>query len=672
MLSLTEKVLFALAAVFSAYGTWLGFSTMFKVIGRGKGPSLQFHWRRVLKAAVTWITLSPLWRARRLTSLIHAMLAWGFVFYMVVNVVDLARGYWAGPWPEIPLWVSAAFWLGADVFSAAVLLAMLYFLLRRFVLPGRSQLQTRPDIRRIPAARISFLSLTVNRDSVLVGLFILGHVGFRLLGESLNLAHESANSWQPVASAISPLWVLLDPATIQVWEHISWWVALGLILLFMPWFPYTKHVHLIMAGVNFATKRERTSPGALDPLDFEDEEADSFGALRIEDLSKSSLTDAFACIMCNRCQEVCPAYATGKDLSPAALEINKRLYLNEHMAAVANGSHSGTQLLEYAITESAVWACTACGACTDICPVGNEPLQDILDLRRGLVLMEDSYPAEYEGLYRGLERNSNPWNISSADRLDWAEGLSIPTIDEIPDADILWWIGCAPAYDQRAQKVTRALARILIAADVRFAVLGRQEGCTGDAARRSGNEYLFDQMARDNVESLNAVSPRRILTTCPHCLHTLAKEYPAFGGHFEVIHHTQLLTELDAKGKLPRENVLEGKVTFHDPCYLGRQNGITQPPRDALKGTGMAAVEMPRHGSKSFCCGAGGAQMWKEEDAPTVSQSRYDEAAATGADTLAVGCPFCLTMMRDAASSASGKSMRVADVAELVAEQLPL
>ena len=670
MLTLTEKVLFALAAVFSAYGTWLGFAALFRVINRGKGPPLQIHWRRVLSAAGTWITMRPLWRTRKLTSFIHAGLAWGFVFYLIVNVVDLVRGYRAGPGLDLPPWMVNGFHLAADLFSAVVLLAMVWFLLRRFVLPGRSQLRARTDIRRIPVSRISFMKLTVNRDSVIVGLFILGHVGFRLLGESFSLALAD-DPWRPVASAISPLWVNLDNTTVTAGEHVSWWMALGLILLFVPWFPYTKHVHFIMAFFNFATKPERTSPGALDPLDFEDEETEVFGAISIEDLSKSSLTDAFACIMCNRCQDVCPAYATGKDLSPAALEINKRYYLNENMAAMANDEPSKGSLLDYAITESAVWACTSCGACTDICPVGNEPMQDILDLRRGLVLMEDSYPEEFEGLYRGLERNSNPWNLSSANRLEWAEGLDVPTVDEVPDAEILWWVGCSPAYDQRAQKVTRALARILGAAGVSFAVLGHKENCTGDAARRSGNEFLFDQLAKENIKTLDAVEARRILTTCPHCMHTLGKEYPALGGHYEVIHHTQLIAELKAEGRLSDVRPLDGQVTFHDPCYLGRQNGIVKSPRDVLKNTGMSLTEMPRHGRQSFCCGAGGAQMWKEEDAPTVSETRYEEAATTGADTLAVGCPFCLTMMRDAAANATETQMHVVDIAEIVADQLP-
>jgi len=281
--------------------------------------------------------------------------------------------------------------------------------------------------------------------------------------------------------------------------------------------------------------------------------------------------------------------------------------------------------------------------------------------------MEDRFPRELETAYRGMETNGNPWNMGAANRMGWADGLEVPTVADDPDADVLWWVGCAPSYDPRAQKTARSLVSLLQAAGVRFAVLGNRERCTGDAARRSGNEYLFDTLARQNIETLSEVHPKRILTTCPHCLHTLGKEYGALGGHYEVIHHTELLAELVKSGRLDLADAdLEETTTFHDPCYLGRQNGIIDAPRDALA---LPILEMPRHGKKSFCCGAGGAQMWKEEEPPTVNDARYTEAASTGARTLATGCPFCLTMMTDAAKKDSNP-MVVKDVAELLAERL--
>jgi Fe-S oxidoreductase len=308
----------------------------------------------------------------------------------------------------------------------------------------------------------------------------------------------------------------------------------------------------------------------------------------------------------------------------------------------------------------------------DICPVNNEPMRDILDIRRNLSMMESAFPKQLEPALRGMERNLNPWNVSQADRMKWAEGLHVPTIEQNPTPDILWWVGCAAATDARAQKTAQAFAQILNAAGVNFAVLGKNEACTGDSARRAGREDIFFGLASQNVSTLNEVAPQRIVTTCPHCLHTIQNEYPAFGGNYRVIHHTQLINELVGAGKIQLEVTEDDlKVTFHDPCYLGRHNGILEAPRQALGSAGALTIEMPRHGKKSFCCGAGGAQMWKEEEAGTerVNTARFAEAKATGVETLAVGCPFCLTMMTDA-SQADGGAVNVMDVAEIVAKRL--
>ena len=669
MLTLTEKALFALAALFAVYGTGLGFSAVFKIIRRGQSPALKLDWRRTLRAMGAWITMGGMWKMRPLTSTIHAALAWGFVLYLLVNVVDLARGYFSVP-TLFPDWITQGYRLAVDLASGAVLLAMVLLLLRRFILPGREALTQRDNILRIKEVRLPFLRQTISRDSVIVGLFILLHVGFRLLGESVAIGLHGPDPWQPLASSIAPLWAGLSPNNLTIWHHVCWWGALGLILAFAPYFPYTKHFHFIMAGVNFITQVKRPSPGALDPINFEDENTDTFGALTLEQLPQSSIADTFACIMCNRCQDVCPAYATGKELSPAALEINKRYFVNEHLSDLAAGGTSTIGLTEYAITEAAVWACTACGACTEICPVANAPMHDILQIRRGLVLMEDQYPETLESVYQGMERNGNPWNMSAGERMGWAKDLQIPTVEENPDAELLWWIGCAPSYDKRAQETARALVRILQTAEVSFSVLGNRERCTGDSARRSGNEYLFSELAGTNITTLNQVRPKRIMTTCPHCLHTLGKEYSAMGGHYHVIHHTELLSELAEQGRIPVEALPED-VTFHDPCYLGRQNDITEAPRSVLENAGVTTVEMPRNKKNSFCCGAGGAQMWMEEPTPRINDVRYAEAAATGANTIATGCPFCLTMLGDAATRAASNGPTIKDIAEIVSERLP-
>jgi Fe-S oxidoreductase len=375
--------------------------------------------------------------------------------------------------------------------------------------------------------------------------------------------------------------------------------------------------------------------------------------------------------MCYRCQEVCPAYNTGKVLSPAAMEINKRYFLNSEGARLASGERSNMPLIEFAISPEAVWACTACGACNDICPVGNEPMRDIIDIRRALVLMENDFPEQLQTAFRGMERTVNPWNIPPTERMKWAEGLEVPTIDQNPDADLLWWVGCAPATDARAQKTSRAFAEILNSAGVNYAVLGENEQCTGDSARRAGNEFLFNELALANVELLNEVKPKRIVTTCPHCLHTISNEYPAFGGNYQVIHHSQLINELIDQGQLKLNTENNQTLTFHDPCYLGRQNDIFNDPRQILSFTQANLVEMPRTGHKSFCCGAGGAQMWKEEGEGTerINTNRFQEAQKTGADQLAVGCPFCMVMLNDARNDANS-NMEVLDIAEIIVQSI--
>ena len=671
MLTTIEKILFLVVVAVALYYTWRNFRLVYQVIRRGQGdfPSREQMVGRLMEAGVKWLSIRPIWKTRTVASLFHGLVAWGFVFYFLVNAGDFLQGYFPirflGDNP-----IGSLYRFLADIFSVAVLVGMLYFLVRRFVLAA-PELRYRENIKLHEKVQAG----GIRRDSLIVGLFILLHVGSRFLGESFTIALERqatghGDAAQPFANAVSLLWGGLGEGALIFGQHAGWWLALGLILAFLPYFPYTKHFHLMLSGVNFLTKPERTSLGAIEPENFEDETIESFGVARLEELPWTHLADAYACIMCNRCQDVCPAYVTGKELSPSALEVNKRYYINGHMAEMAAGAET-PPLLDYAISESALWACTSCGACVDICPVGNEPMFDILYMRRHQVLMENSFPHELQTAYRGMERNGNPWNLSRRDRMKWAGDVEIPTVDDNPEADVLWWVGCAPSYDPRAQQTALAFAKVLNHAGVNYAVLGEMENCTGDSARRSGREDLFYELATANIEVLNEVKPKRIVATCPHCLHTLGKEYGQYGGHYEVIHHTQLLSELVAAQKLSYDVQTEGKVTFHDPCYLGRHNGIVDAPRSVLEAGNIHLEEMPRHGKQSFCCGAGGGQMWKEEEpgSAAVNKTRYDEAHATGAKTIAVGCPFCLTMMTDAAKAAD-EGVAVKDVVELIAESL--
>ncbi len=664
MLTLPEKILFLAAVLLSLYGAFLVAQRINGAIRRGQG---RLDWSlaksRLGSVLVKTITLRPVFRLRIWPSLFHGFIAWGFIYFLLVNLFDVLAGFFPGfHIPGIP---GDLYRLGADVLSVGVLVGMSALVIRRFLLKPDT-LTTRQDILLHPKARSG-----IRRDSAIVSAFILLHVGSRFLGESFKIAAEGTDPWQPFASALATLWSGWSEAALIYALHITFWLALGTILAFIPYFLYSKHIHLFFAPVNYLFKPERRSIGELNRLDFDDESIEQFGVMHLEDLGWEQIMDAYACIMCYRCQEVCPAYNTGKVLSPAALEINKRYFLNYEGAGLAKGEPSRSTLLEFAITPEAVWACTACGACIDICPVGNEPMRDILDIRRALVLMENNFPEQLQTAFRGMERTLNPWNVPPSERLKWAQGLDVPTIEEDPQPEILWWVGCAPAIDARAQKTAQAFARILNTAGVKYAVLGEMEQCTGDSARRAGNEFLFNELAITNVEMLNEIGASRIVTTCPHCLHTLKNEYPAFGGNYTVIHHTQLIDELISTGRLRLKTSQLQEITFHDPCYLGRQNGILDEPRQVLATTNSSLLEMPRHGQKSFCCGAGGAQMWKEEEHGNerVNANRFDEAVATGADTLAVGCPFCMVMLNDAKNDAHS-DMQVLDVAEIIAANL--
>jgi Fe-S oxidoreductase len=620
---------------------------------------------RLLSVLMQTASFAPVFRDRRWVSLLHGMVGWGFIYYLLVNLGDVLQA-WIPGYSFLGEGTFAGLYrLGADLLSVLILVGMLGLMLRRFFLRA-PELDTRANIPLLPQARRG-----IRRDSAIVGTFILIHVGARFFGETFHLALDGLDAWQPVATAASGLWSNISNPSLEIARHVSWWMSIGGIIAFLPYFLYSKHIHIFFAPINYLLHPARASLGALDALDFEDQSIEQFGAERIEHLSWKGVLDAYACIMCNRCQDACPAYATGKLLSPAALEINKRYFLNSEGAQLAAGERSRQTLIEFALPSEAVWGCTACGACVDVCPVGNEPMHDILEMRRHLVLMANDFPEQLQTAYRGMERTANPWNIPPEKRLEWAGGLDVPTVAQNPEAEYLWWVGCAPSTDPRAQKTARAFARLLQASDVNFAVLGLEERCIGDSARRSGNEYLFYELASANVETLNTLKTQKIITTCPHCLHTLKNEYPAFGGHYEIIHHTELLQRLLEEGRLSSGAGSPGQgVTFHDPCYLGRQNDILEAPRAAIGALEIPLVEMPRSGRDSFCCGAGGAQMWKEEEAGDlrVSEARFAEAKETGQSTLAVGCPFCMIMLSDAAGSDS--NIQVKDVADLLAEQL--
>jgi len=662
VLTLVEKILFGLAVLVSLYFTYRGVMRMIRHISSGQGkPDWSILGKRLGEVIVKSIFFQPVFRLRPVVSLLHAFIGWGLLVYLLINLTDVIYAYTGFKLLHSLGAFGDLYRLLADFFGLAIMVGMASLAFRRYVLRPQN-LSTRQSTLLDPKARMGIL-----RDSAIVTTTFFTHNLMRMLGESFYLAqHSEIDPWQPFISAAARAWSGWDPNLLVTAEHAAFWLSIGGVVAFLPYFPYSKHIHLFFAPINFALKPERRSMGELNFINLDDQSIEQFGAATMKDLGWEQIVDAYACIMCFRCQEVCPAYATGKVLSPAALEVNKRYHLNYE-------GGMDVPMLNL-ISEEAVWACTSCGQCVDICPVGNEPMRDILHIRRNLTMMESRFPKQLETAFKGMERNANPWNISQGDRMKWAQGLDVPTIEQNPEPDILWWVGCAPATDSRAQKTAQAFAKILNAAGVNYAVLGQNEQCTGDSARRAGREDIFFGLASANVEILNEVKPKRIVTTCPHCLHTIKNEYPAFGGNYEVIHHTHLINELVGAGQISLEVSSDNyTVTFHDPCYLGRHNGIFEAPRESLKSAGITTIEMPRNERKSFCCGAGGAQMWKEEEPGDmrVNQARFKEAKETGANTVAVGCPFCMTMLSDA-SRAEGGEIQVKDVAELVAERMNL
>jgi Fe-S oxidoreductase len=663
MLTSLEKILFIALAIGSLYYGGNRFYGVYRAIARGKpDPRLDNLGRRILRALWIVFTQQSVFKTRPLVSMLHAMIFYGFLFYFLVNLVDVVEGFTSfeargGAW--------APFNLLADLLTAGVLMGMIGLIIRRFLVRPKdfafpSNVPLQPEVRG-----------GILRDSSIVAGFILFHVGSRLMFKSTQLAREGADVFHPVSSLFAGLFVGMSPGFVEGLNHFFWWGALGSILIFIPYFPRSKHIHLFMAPINLGLKKEK--PGVLQPMDFEKEEV--FGVAKLEEFSWPRLLDAYSCIMCNRCQDVCPATNTGKALSPAAILINERFELNKILANFSAGQESPRPLLDFALNEEAAWACTTCNACIEVCPVGNEQMLHIIDVRRERVLAAAEFPNGLKNSFNHMERSGNPWGIPAAERLVWAKDLPfpVPTVEQNADPDVLYWVGCAVTFDPRAQKIARSLAEILSSAGLNWAVLGREEKCTGDLARRTGNEYLFAQMATENVAALDAVKPRVIVTTCPHCFHTIANEYPQFGGNYVMKHHTEFINELIRDGKLKLTANSDGAVTYHDPCYLGRHNGIFDEPRSLLRFTGARLTETARSRSNSFCCGAGGGQFWKDEEKGTerVSTNRYRELKQTGAKTVATGCPFCMRMItEEAAKEEPETAMEVLDIAEIVAKRL--
>jgi len=570
--------------------------------------------------------------------LMHAVIFWGFLVLFPTIVIAMIGA--VDPHATLP-WLGAQGWYAAlvDTFAVLVLAGVIAaFYIRKVQRPGRF--------------KGSHLG-----EADLILAWIAGIVVSLLLWHSSQIAlglNDYPREWAPVSNLISHA---LSGTWVAVLERVAVWAHVLLILGFLVYLPYSKHLHILVAAINVFFTRTRAR-GRLEPVDFEKPEAEvRLGAAIASDLTWKQVLDTMSCTECGRCQDACPAYNTGKELSPKLLI----MALRDQVRA-----QSDKPLVPNAVTDNVVWDCVTCGACIQECPVGIEHIDHIVDLRRNLVMLESRFPEEAGTMLRDLGRASNPWGKAPSDRISWAEGLGVRVLQpgEAPP-DVLFWVGCAPAFDERAKQGARSTAKLLLAAGVDFAILGPRESCTGDPARRMGDEYTFQRLANDNVKTLNESKVTKIVTTCPHCFNTIGNEYADFGGRYEVVHHTEFLAGLVREGKL-QAAAGERTITYHDSCYLARHNDVIGAPRELAAASGKT-VEMARAGKRTFCCGAGGARMWMEERGKPINEERVREAAATGADTLAVGCPFCTVMLDDGVRN-SGTKLQVIDLASLLSE----
>jgi len=632
----------------------------------------------------------------------HLFIFWGFLIITIATVEILVSGLVPGVSLQLlPALVYKPLYLAIDVMNGVVLLMILWAITRRTVVQPRL----------IPWSLDAGLILGAI-GSLMVTHFIFH--GYEIAGELSASATDAGRAYMPISNALGHLLAPMPAAAAHRGALISYWLHILIVLTFLNYLPYSKHIHLLGALPNIFARNRSARKMDLPKLDLEDE--NQWGVGKFEQFSWKSLLDTYACTECARCSNYCPAYNTGKNLSPMQLihdiryEMLDRTALRDRIveqtkAVEELGEYSSTHGFDDAhphpdlvfaraqlaatetelatmpkmtggrIQEDTLWACTTCGACQEVCPVFIEHPVKIIQMRQNLVLEQEKTPPELQRTFRNLERQSNPWGIANDQRMDWAKDLDVPTIEENPDPEFILWVGCAGAFDSRIIKQTRAMVKILATAGVDYAVLGHQEACTGDPARRAGNEMLFQALAEQNVETLKSVNAKKVITSCPHCLHTLKNDYPQFGGEFEVIHHTQLLDHLFKSGQLKSEKSPVDTITYHDSCYLGRWNGEFDAPRAVIAAVGVPGgiKEMTRNKRHGFCCGAGGARMFMEEhDGERVNVNRTDEVIAAEVEAVAVACPFCSIMLTDGMKQRNVEDkIQVLDVAELVAASIP-
>ena len=625
-----------------------------KLIRLGKDDDRFNSWNQRMKEFLTdWLGQRKVVEDK-VAGYAHALIFWGFLM-LVSDVIDLGTG---GLFAEFlgMIYLENIWNLVVDIGYLMAGVGLVVALYRRLVI--------RPE--KLKDSSIEGVMILFAILGIVITAFIV-EAGY-MLGEESHY-----NYWEPIGVLFAKLMQDIDASTLQTIVDVSYWLHMILIGGFLIEIPQTKHSHLIGTIPNVMFQ-DHEKMGTMLPLQVDDDDLAvktddldfenlTLGVNKFEDFTWRQLSDGWACTACARCQDVCPAYNSGKELNPMQIIMDVKNYGKEHGNLLLAGEAPDETIVDR-FSPEAIWACTTCYACVDACPVHIEHVPKLTDTRRHLVMEASDFPEELQNLFNNLERNSNPWGLGAHMRADWAEGLDLKIGEP---AEYLFYVGCAGSFDERNKNVSRATAKLLKEAGVDFSIMGEMEMCNGDPARRAGNEFMFQMMAEMNVDNMNSLGTLKVITACPHCFHTIGKEYEKYGGKYEVYHHSQILNELKRKEKLKIKDYGD-KVTFHDPCYLGRIGGETEAPREAIGGD---IIEMERSREKSFCCGGGGARVWMEEDTDKrVNEIRAKEAVNTGADCVAVGCPFCMTMMSDGLKTLGEEQRTVKDISEIMLENL--
>ncbi len=627
----------------------------------GEAGSWRPLFNRLIKALWAIGSNWTVFRADPLAGVMHLLIFWGMVILFLGTVTitvdyDILRPIN----PELQFWHGSVYeWysLVLDALGGLLIVGTSLALLRRYLI--------RPA--KLKTKRWDWLFPS--------WLLIIGITGFLAEGARLVYLNPEWKLWSPVGLGFGYFLgdLGLEGPGLRLFHSYIWWFHSLLVFSWIAWIPfYPKAVHLFSGAVNLYFQRREPS-GLLRKLDVEGafERGEALGAVKLEDLSWRERLDLFSCTECGRCTYECPANLSGKELSPMLIVNDLRDFCLAHEARRGKPSKQGEQLVGGGVNADDLWECTTCGACIAACPVAISPMNQILELRRGEVLLEDRYPEGFTDVFKGLERRANPWGLPGTSRADWVKDLDVKFLADDPTVEYLFFVGCAAALEPRNQKIAQSLVKILNHAGVSFAILGEEESCTGDPARRIGHEYIFQLLAERLIETLKKYGVKRILTICPHCYNTFKWEYPQFGGNYEVIHHTQMIAQLIRGGRLKFKEELNLKASYHDSCYLGRHNRIYEPPRFILKKLpGAKPVEIKPNRRQGTCCGAGGGLMWLEEPPDKrVNDLRISQAMVGKPDVLATACPFCLTMLEDGIAGQEAE-LAAKDLAELVAEAL--